>query len=691
VANSISNPNPKRKRETGSQSRQEIGGTVQSLATSATTHKPTALESLGPRPLPFSALLLPALRAGRGSAPRSFTEWLTNEVNLPMDGGPHQGKRYQFRFQPITKHWANEIDRGYWNEFIYSGPSQSGKSFSGYVCPLLYHALELNQSVGFGVPMEEMADDKWRADIKPVMLSSPRLRRQLPQSGSGSAGGKIRDSVAFANGSVAKILTAGGSDQAKAGYTLRTILITEAARFSHAAATSSEADPLEQLRARQRSVPVEERRTYIDGTKTIADELPWSLWETSSRSRILTQCPHCGKWNAPTRANLLGWENARTEIEAMERASWHCPDCGEGIDNDDRLAALADSRILHGDQTIDKQGNVTGDLPRTRRLFFDYGAWHNAFLSAADLAKDLWDAHQIPEDSPARELQEKKLAQFVFGEIYRPKVEKYEEILAETDISDRRHKLPRGTTFADTAHLFAAIDVGEKFLHWGVAGLREIGTLAVIDYGTETLNRLVDVKQAIFSGLIDIMKNLLVGYTKDKASERMPIRSCYIDSGHLPEVVFAACKTINEHYAIDVFLPILGRGETQLERRRYNAPGKTSAIVRKIDPDGRWHESFVRRAKCRQLTLDADAYKRMSENGFRLPHDAPGAITLFSGTGNVHRVFSKHQINEQWLPELVDGITTHKWIQTGANHYKDVLAYLCCAANRHGFIPTKSE
>jgi hypothetical protein len=101
----------------------------------------------------------------------------------------------------------------------------------------------------------------------------------------------------------------------------------------------------------------------------------------------------------------------------MERASWFCPDCGEAIDNDDRLAALADSRILHGDQTIDKQGNVSGDLPRTRRLFFDYGAWHNAFLSAADLAKDLWDASQIPEDSPARELQEKKLVLVEFIEV----------------------------------------------------------------------------------------------------------------------------------------------------------------------------------------------------------------------------------------------------------------------------------
>ena len=640
---------------------------------------------LGVSPARFAPILINALRNGRGRAPRPFSQWLTEEVNLPMDGGPHQGKRYQFRFQPITELWAKEIDSGRWNEFIYSGPSQSGKSFSGYVCPLLYHALELNQSVGFGVPLEEMANDKWKADIKPVMMASPRLRRFLPKSGPGSSGGSIRDSVDFSNGSVAKILTAGGSDQAKAGYTLRVILVTEAARFSHAAKTSVEADPLEQLRARQRSVPVAERRTYIDGTKTVDDELPYSLWETSSQSRILCECPHCGNWILPTRENLLGWDNARTEIEAAEKAAWHCPKCGEAIAESERQDTLRQSRIVHGEQTIDDNGEIVGEMPRTKRLFFDYQAWHNAFLSAADLAVDLWSANQIPSDSPARDLAERKLCQFVFGTTYRPPMDQYEDVLSETDVSDRRGKLPRGMVPEDAAHGLAAIDVGEKVLHWGFGALRSSGQLAIVDYGTQAVAKDKAMKEALYEALVDLFLSLVDGYAIEKSGERLPCRLCYVDSGHLPDVVFKACKVVNQSKAISVFVPILGRGKTQMENRNYQSPIRKSAIVRQIDPDGRWHESIVRRAKIRQITLDADSYKRLTENGFRLPVDSPGAISLFSGPVQVHRTFARHQINEQWLPETVDGITHYRWIATGANHYKDVAAYMVAAANRYGF------
>lgn len=652
------------------------------------------------RPADFGPIVAAAIRAGRGSPPRTFTQWLIDEVYLPADGGPYSGRRFRFEYQPIARLWANEIDSGNWNEYVYTGPSQSGKSFLGYVCPFLYHITELGESVGFGVPMEEMAGDKWQADIKPVLQASHRLKRLLPRGGPGSAGGTIRDRVVFANGAVAKILTAGGRDAAKAGYTLRTILVTEAAAFSRISSKSPEADPLEQLRARQRSIQWADRATYIEGTNTTPQELPETLRPVSTDSRILSPCPHCGAWIWPGRENLIGWESARTEVEASELASWVCPNCGEAITPEERREALADAVLIHAGQTIDKRGRVAGNQPRTRRLYFRYGAWHNAFLDAGDIAVDLWAAAQLEVGTRGRDLAERKLSQFVFGLPYVAPVSEAGDVLEETDVDARRDVLPRAVAHADALHVVAGVDVGERVCHWVLLVIRPHAQLHVCDYGTAEVDRTAGVKQGLAHTLTDLFRHLEFGVARDVidsgvavAGGRWACRSVYVDSGHLPEVVFEAARGFNAKCGRpDFVLPILGRGETQMARRRYTAPTKTGNTIRKIDPEGRWHLSKVRRARIDQLTLDADAFKRLADGGFRVTAGNPGAITLFSGPGSVHRTFIRHLINEQFvIEELPDQPTRARWVATGANHYKDALAYAICAATRLGWSPTSAE
>jgi phage terminase large subunit GpA-like protein len=547
--------------------------------------------------------------------------------------------------------------------------------------------------------MEEMAGDKWQADIKPVLEASHRLKRLLPRFGPGSAGGTIRDRVVFSNGSVAKILTAGGRDAAKAGYTLRTILVTEAAAFSRISSKSPEADPLEQLRARQRSIQWADRATYIEGTNTTPQELPETLRPVSTDSQILTPCPHCGAWIWPGRDNLVGWETARTEVEASELATWCCPKCGEAISTEERRDALAEAVLVHSGQVIDKRGNVTGDPPRTRRLFFRYGAYHNAFLNAADIAVDLWAAAQLEPGTRSRDLAERKLCQFVFGLPYVAPVTEAGDILEETDVDARRDVLPRAVAHADALHVVSGVDLGERVCHWVLLVVRPNAQLHVTDYGTAEVDRAAGMKTGLSRCLFQLFTALEFGVARDViepgvavAGGRHACRGVYVDSGHLPEVVFEAAKAFNTKAGRDFVLPVLGRGETQMAKRRYSAPTRTGNQVRKIDPDGRWHLSRVPRAKIDQLTLDADAYKRLADGGFRVAAGNPGAITLFSGPGSVHRTFIRHLINEQYVTEeLPDQPTKARWIQTGANHYKDALAYAICAATRLGWTPTNAE
>jgi phage terminase large subunit GpA-like protein len=476
-------------------------------------------------------------------------------------------------------------------------------------------------------------------------------------------------------------------------------LVTEAAAFSRISSKSPEADPLEQLRARQRSIQWADRATYIEGTNTTPQELPETLRPVSTDSQILTPCPHCGAWIWPGRDNLVGWETARTEVEASELATWCCPKCGEAISTEERRDALAEAVLVHSGQVIDKRGNVTGDPPRTRRLYFRYGAWHNAFLNAADIAVDLWAAAQLEPGTRSRDLAERKLCQFVFGLPYVAPVTEAGDILEETDVDARRDVLPRAVAHADALHVVAGVDVGERVCHWVLLVVRPNAQLHVTDYGTAEVDRAAGMKTGLSRCLVELFTALEFGVARDViepgvavAGGRHACRGVYVDSGHLPEVVFEAAKAFNTKAGRDFVLPVLGRGETQMAKRRYSAPTRTGNQVRKIDPDGRWHLSRVPRAKIDQLTLDADAYKRLADGGFRVAAGNPGAITLFSGPGSVHRTFIRHLINEQYVTEeLPDQPTKARWIQTGANHYKDALAYAICAATRLGWTPTNAE
>lgn len=635
-------------------------------------------------PSKVDPLFASAIRNGIRRPPRSFRQWLTEEFVVP--DGPRSGERFRFESQPITRLWVDAIDSRKYTEHVYSGPSQSGKSMIGYVAPLLYHCAELAESVVFGVPMEEMAADKWIADIRPVLDASSRLRRLLPKRGPGSAGGQIKDRVVLANSAFLKIATAGGSDQGKAGFTSRVVCITEAARFSRSSKTSTETDPLRQLQARMRAYDVMERVTYIEGTKTIRDEYPWALRENSTKSRIVSPCPHCGAWICPEREQLVGWQNARTEIEAQDKAAWQCPACQESIDDAERYQSLTDAVLLHDGQEISKRGKVSGDPPETRRLWFDYNAWHNVFLSAAAIATDCWAGRLYEPETPAHEASERQLTQFVFGLVYDPpKLIEGEEITAD-DVAERRIQLPRGVAPADTARLTLGVDVGERMLHWVVLAQRETGAVHVVDYGTQDVDvRSLSLRVAIREAVLELCRSLEAGYVCDGDRGRLPIQIAYVDSGHMPDAIFDAAKANTTNIEI---LAILGRGETQMTKRRYVHPAKTGNIIRKIDPQGRWHLARVKRAKVDQLTIDVDSLKQLVASTLTVALGAPGSLSLFAGPRTVHRRFSAHLASEQLhLEQIIGQAPRMRWICTGANHYLDALAYALTALLRLGWRP----
>ncbi|HBN76721.1 MAG TPA: hypothetical protein DD473_13060 [Planctomycetaceae bacterium] len=136
------------------------------------------------------------LRQSKTSKVRSMRDFAEQEIIIP--DGPYQGRRFDCNRQPYTRLWFEAIDTGSWDRFVATGPTQSGKTLSCFLIPLLYHLFEVGETVICGLPDMDMASDKWREDLLPVIERS-KYRDLMPTKGGGSRGGKT-EAIQFLNG-----------------------------------------------------------------------------------------------------------------------------------------------------------------------------------------------------------------------------------------------------------------------------------------------------------------------------------------------------------------------------------------------------------------------------------------------------------------------------------------------------------
>ncbi len=177
-------------------------------------------------------------------------QWAEEELIIP--NGPKADERFEWRTSLfLAFSWMNLILAA--GLKVHDRPEPIRQNIRLLFIPIAYHIAELGEDVVAGVPDMRMADNKWQQDLLPAFLATPSLRRLLPTTGAGSAGGKVIDSIKFANGATLKFMSRSGSDQSKAGFTARVVAITEAAGFSKSTETSVEAEPLKQIEARQRA------------------------------------------------------------------------------------------------------------------------------------------------------------------------------------------------------------------------------------------------------------------------------------------------------------------------------------------------------------------------------------------------------------------------------------------------------
>ena len=82
---------------------------------------------------------------------------------------------------------------------------------------------------------------------------------------------------------------------------------------------------------------------------------------------------------------------------------------------------------------------------------------------------------------------------------------------------------------------------------------------------------------------------------------------------------------------------------------------------------------------------NADHWKDIVQQAYRLKPGARGSICLFNGPANTHRTFRRHMTNEQFSVKVEKRGEVGSYERTGDQHYFDCLVYGLVALDRAGF------
>lgn len=607
------------------------------------------------------------LRRSRPARLRSMHAFAEQEIIIP--DGPYKGRPFRCSRQPYSGLFLDAVDSGLWNRFVATGPTQSGKTTTCYVIPLLYHLFECGETVIGGIPDMYMALDKWTLDILPVIEAS-RYRELLPTTGVGSRGG-MGKAIRFKNGAVLRWMTGGGGDKARAGFTSRVVVITETDGMDEPGAASREADKITQIEARTRAFG-SRARIYMECTVSVEGGRTWRELKAGTDSSIAICCPRCQVFVVPERKHLTGWENAENELQAKQQARFHCPSCGAPWSDDERVQANQKALVVHRGQHIEGRNGsakVVGPLPETTTLGFRWDATNNLFVCAGDVGIDEWSGAQSPDDENA----EKELRQFVWALPYQPPALDLNPLtthaLVRRSVGEIQGKVP-----ADAVVLTIGVDLGKYLCHYMVVAWKADGSGHVVYYGRfEVASDQLGIEKALLAALRQFRDEVcLIGFAHIGEENRLPDQ-VWVDAGWKPEVVYAFCNESG-----DRFRACRGFG-TDSEPRRYSRPRSTGNVICYIG-DG-YHVCKMHAHRAYLFEVDADQWKSFVHARLNTPVGEPGSLTLYQALPREHFSLSKHLTAERQVEEFVPGRgTLVKWQRLRRNnHWFDAL-YLAAAA-----------
>lgn len=596
---------------------------------------------------------------------RSMYQFAEQEIYIP--DGPFEGRRFSLEAQPMIRHWFYAIDSGEWRRFSLTGGSQSGKTLSGFVIPTAYHLFEIEETIILGIPDMDIAGDKWREDLLPVIQKS-RYRGLVPEHGGGSRGGTVK-SVKFAHGRTLKFMSGGGGDKSRAAFTARVLAITETDGMDESGSTSREADKITQMEARTNAF--NNSVEYLECTASTKEGRIWTEYEGGTMAKIVLKCLYCGGLSTPERDSLVGWKDAATDAEAFKQSKFICPLCSHELCEDARHEMNAKSIIMLRGQSIENN-RIIGSPVETMTFSMRYNAVNNMFMSAGKVGMAEWKASREDNEDNA----EKQMHQFVWGLPYNGSVLDLSELTSDAISEMKDTRYVREQVPEDTVHITVGVDVHQKYNFWVAVAWRSRTDGHVIDYGVS------EVHTTIEQGLIDLRDDVIApGWSGLSPSQ------VWIDSGwfksQLP--IYNFCRSERSKRRAeghDGWLYRPSKGFSTIQKKgvtQYKAPKKHSSSTPHIGEG--LHLSFQNQHMIHLCNVNADYYKGLTQQGFLRK-----TITLFdSKSRREHHTFSKHMLAEVEVEKEVPGKgMVRVWeVKSRNNHYLDSFS-LANASN--GFI-----
>ena len=608
-------------------------------------------------------------------------------------GGKCGGFHFRCDTQPFAGLFLEQVElaesgEATWTDFISTGPTQSGKTTTCCLIPLMYALFELQENVIFGIPTMKLASNKWKRDIEPIVAAS-RYRDLLPSKGPGSQGGGGVATVFFKNGTTLRFMTAGGGREERSSETARWLIVTEADSFSDTDEAGGEGRKIDQLIARTHSYG-NRRRVFAECTVTEEKAFIWDTYtKKSSTSVIVSQCRSCREWIRPERQHLLGWQEAKSQIEAGRLARWMCDKCGVLFDETARQEMVATQRLIHRGQDIGNDGAVSGAVPETRTLGFRWNGFDN---------KLSWPTEFIAEqEHSASKSKERDLADIAMRQqTWTLPLESEGTDLIDLDgdkIQNRVSRLwTKGMIPADTEIVSMGSDIGKKRIHWTLLAHRPNGRIHVVDYGTEDVPwQTMEIGHAIRFAMRNLAQRVGQGWPIEgqPIDVRMLPEQIFVDSGwgDFADLVYEICREFGVRYrAVKGFGFGQGKGFSDTT---YTPPNKTTSLV-KLFGSG-WHLVELEEKSFELVHIDANIFKTRLQTSIVSEADTPGSFTLFDGDNSFHDEYKRHLCSEtpRIKQKFIDGAwkVQEVWVRVGKqNHYLDATCYGLAAAEFVRFI-----
>lgn len=624
---------------------------------------------------------------------RQFAE---EEIRLPP-GGPHGNKPFRCARQPYTGLLLALLDDPTWTRAALCGPTQSGKTLAAFIIPTLYALFELRERVVCGIPNLEMAGDKWREDILPVIMAS-RYRNLLPLTGTGSRSGGAgfsRGAIQFRNGASLRFMAGGGGDKQRAAYTARFTITTEVNDLDKIGGKSDEADKQTQIEGRSRSFG-SRARNIMECTPTTEEGRITREIRAGTNTRIAMPCTHCGEYVTPGRQHIVGWQDAATELEARDAASWACPACAQTWTEQQRHQSALASVAVHEGQTVGRDGVVRGEPKRTRTLGFQWSAADNFFTAPGDIAIDLWRHANLQAQGLEHQasIENRKLQQFIFAEPSDdPSVaeDKLDRAVLLSRVGDNP---PQNALPDDTTHLAIGADVGKRQIHWVLGAGTARRSVVLVGYGiTEVAGDDMPLDTAIPAALAEIRETVR-DLPTFHAGELWAPDAAVVDAGFEADAVYAAVRRFNaEHRSDPASQPTGWYAAKGVESTKYRQPKRNTPSVRMIGEG--WHMDTLPNRRGFLVLHDVDSAKADIHQRLTVPVEQDGSVSFFTPARKRQHVrLVSHLTAEHRRDEFKEGRgwKTRYYVDSRDNHFLDATVLMRLGLLIKGFrFDPKSE